>query len=161
MNKLKKIKIERHWCMPNHKTFEMPPVKKLIEEEMNGEYVDPFPHPFKKDAIKYLRSFKDNSVDRLVFDPPYSQYQLNLMYKGFGKYFHNSPDKDPDKRITKYWTNCKKEIERITKTEATIISFGWNTSGIGKKYGFKIEKILILVHGGRHNDTLVTVEKKK
>ena len=154
------MKIERHWCMPNHKTFEMSPVKKLIKEELDNEYVDPFPHPFKQDAIEYLKSFKNNSVNGLVFDTPYSQYQLNLMYKGLGKYFHNSPDKNPDDRITKYWSNCKKEIERIARIGATVISFGWNTNGIGKSYNFKIERILILAHGGRHNDTLITVEKK-
>ena len=154
------MKLERHWCMPNHKTFEMSPVKKLIKEELDNEYVDPFPHPFKQDAIEYLKSFKNNSVNGLVFDPPYSQYQFNLMQKGLGKYFHNSPDKNPDDRITKYWSNCKKEIERIARIGATVISFGWNTNGIGKSYNFKIERILILAHGGRHNDTLITVEKK-
>ena len=82
------------------------------------------------------------------------------MYKNLGKYFHNSPDKNPNDRITKYWSNCKKEIERITKIGAVVVSFGWNTNGIGKSYNFKIERILILAHGGRHNDTLVTVEKK-
>ena len=155
-----KLKIERNWCMPNHKTFEMPPVKKLIEEELRSEYVDPFPYPFTQDAIEYLKSFKTNSVTKLVFDPPYSQYQLKLMYKNLGNFFHNSPNGDQAKRITKYWTNCKKEIVRITKSGAKVLSFGWHTNGIGKSYNFKIERIMILAHGGRHNDTLITLESK-
>ena len=33
-------------------------------------------------------------------------------------------------------------------------------SGIGKKYGFEIEEILLVPHGGWHNDTIVVVERK-
>ena len=29
----KKIKIERVWSMPNHKTFEIKPIKELLEKE--------------------------------------------------------------------------------------------------------------------------------
>lgn len=29
-----------------------------------------------------------------------------------------------------------------------------------KKYGFEIIEILLVAHGGWHNDTIVTVEKK-
>jgi len=42
----------------------------------------------------------------------------------------------------------------------TVISFGWNTSGMGKKRGFEIVEILIVAHGGNRNDTLVTIEKR-
>ena len=32
---------------------------------------------------------------------------------------------------------------------------------IGKKYGFEITRILVVAHGGRHNDTICTVEVKQ
>lgn len=32
--------------------------------------------------------------------------------------------------------------------------------GIGIKYGFEIQEILLVPHGGWHNDTIVVVEKK-
>ena len=51
-----KLKIERHWAMPNHKTFTIAPLKKLINEELGESYIDPFPYPFKQDAIKYLKT---------------------------------------------------------------------------------------------------------
>ena len=154
------IKFERHWCMPNHKTFNIKPFKNLIQEELGNKYLDPFPYPFEKDAIKYMKSFGDHSVDKIVFDPPYSQYQLKRMYKDIGGYFHNSPDKDQAQRITKYWSNCKKEIVRITEKNAKVISFGWNSNGIGKKYGFQIYRIVLAAHGSHHNDTIATVERK-
>lgn len=40
-----------------------------------------------------------------------------------------------------------------------MISFGWNSNGIG---GDEFEKvrILLVAHGGVHNDTICTVERK-
>ena len=59
-----------------------------------------------------------------------------------------------------YWSNCKKEISRITKTNGKVICFGWNSNGIGKKYGFKLLRIMLIAHGSQHNDTIATVEIK-
>ena len=36
----------------------------------------------------------------------------------------------------------------------------WSSGGIGKKYDFAIKKILLVPHGGWHNDTICTVEIK-
>ena len=38
--------------------------------------------------------------------------------------------------------------------------FGWNSNGVGKVRGFEIIEILLIAHGGSHNDTIVTVERK-
>jgi hypothetical protein len=59
-----------------------------------------------------------------------------------------------------FWGDLKKEISRIVKVEGVVISFAWNTNGIGKTKGFEIIEILTVAHGGNHNDTLCTVEKK-
>lgn len=40
------------------------------------------------------------------------------------------------------------------------MTFGWNSGGIGNKYGFEITRILLVPHGGWHNDTICTVEIK-
>lgn len=45
--------------MPNHETFSIPPIKKLIKEELGDDFVDPFPYPFKRDALEYLKEFND------------------------------------------------------------------------------------------------------
>lgn len=37
---------------------------------------------------------------------------------------------------------------------------GWNTMGIGLTRGFIMVSVLMVTHGGAHNDTLVTVECK-
>lgn len=59
-----------------------------------------------------------------------------------------------------YWANHKKEIGRIVKKDGIVITCGWNSGGIGKKYGFEIIEILLVPYGGWHNDTIVTVERK-
>lgn len=59
-----------------------------------------------------------------------------------------------------FWSKQKKEISRIVKKGGKVISFGWNSGGIGKSYGFAIEKVILVAHGGWHNDTIVTVERK-
>ena len=59
-----------------------------------------------------------------------------------------------------YWSNQKKEISRIVKPGGKVITFGWNSGGIGKKYGFKIKEILLVSHGGWHNDTICTLDIK-
>ena len=46
------------------------------------------------------------------------------------------------------------------KTNGKVICFGWNSMGFGIKRGFQIERILLVSHGGGHNDTIVTVERK-
>ena len=147
------IKFERHWCMPSHKTFTIKPFKDLITTELGSNYVDPFPYPFKQDAIDYLKTIPENSVDYLVFDPPYSQRQLKEKYHSNGISFEHPMN-------ASYWSKCKTEISRIVKSSGKVISFGWNSNGIGMKYGFKITKIVLVAHGGQHNDTIATVEVK-
>ncbi len=56
--------------------------------------------------------------------------------------------------------NLKKEISRITKKGGIAISFAWNSGGIGKINGFKQEEILLVSHGGNHNDTICVVETR-
>ena len=139
--------------MPSHQTFTIKPFKELIEKELGSEYIDPFPYPFKQDAIEYLKTIEDNSKNYLVFDPPYSQRQLREMYDNNGLSLDNPMNNS-------YWANCRKEISRIIKKNGKVISFGWNSNGIGKKYGFEITKVVLVAHGSQHNDTIATVEIK-
>ena len=46
------------------------------------------------------------------------------------------------------------------KPNGIVMCFGWNSAGIGKVRNFEMIEILMVAHGGSHNDTLVTVERK-
>lgn len=167
------MEIKRCWAMPNKNTFCINPIIQLINrynETKSDMCIDPFANNSKVanitndlnikydtnyhlDAIKFLQLFKDKSIDCVLFDPPYSLRQLKECYEGVGLCLnqHNTQS---------FWSDCKDEIRRVIKSNGLVISCGWNTSGVGKSYGFEIIEILIVSHGGHHNDTLVTVERK-
>ena len=152
--RLSSIQIDRVWAMPNHLTFEISPVKEFIEDEernLPGIIIDPFPHPFKQDAIEYLKSLPDESTYKVRFDPPYSQRQLREMYDSIGQSLEMN---------NSYWANCRREIARILKPSGKCLSFGWNSAGIGLQYGFQITRIRLVPHGSQHNDTICLSETK-
>lgn len=140
------ILVERTWAMPNKRTFQIPPIKKLIEEEIGSVYLDPFPFEYSKDATDYLRDNKPQPFG--VFDPPYSPRQLKECYKGKGEY-------DTKASTWSKWKDLMAE-----KVNKKCISFGWNSGGLGISRGFRITRILLVAHGGMHNDTICTVEEK-
>lgn len=158
--------------MPNSRTFSIKPIKELIEKYLiNGVIIDPFANGNKianitndldtqyntnyhLDALDFLKLHKDNSTDMCLYDPPFSPRQTSECYKRL--------DKTVNMQTTQasYWSNQKKEIGRIIKKDGIVITCGWNSGGIGKKYGFEIIEILLVAHGGWHNDTIITVERK-
>jgi len=44
--------------------------------------------------------------------------------------------------------------------ECHVLSFGWNSVGMGITRGYEIVEILLVCHGGAHNDTICIAEKK-
>lgn len=109
---------------------------------------------FHMDALDFLKTFTDNSVDCVLYDPPYSPRQVSECYKKLGKSVNMETTQ------ASYWSKQKEQIGRIVKNNGIVITCGWNSGGIGKKHGFQIIEILLVAHGGWHNDTIVTVEKK-
>lgn len=146
------MEIERIWAMPNKKTFQIKPIRDLLATEIRTgiKVLDPFPFDYKKDATELLMGIPDNSYMCAVFDPPYSPRQLKECYKGKGEF---------DTKAST-WSNWKDLISRKVKVGGKIISFGWSSQGMGKNRGFKITKILLVPHGGMHNDTICVVETK-
>ena len=143
------IDIQRQWAMPNKNTFDIKPIKELIQSELtNGIWIDPM------DALDFLKTFQNESVDGVLYDPPYSPRQVTECYQGVGMNVTSETTR------ASFWGNQKKEISRIVKPGGKVITFGWNSGGIGRKYGFEITRILLVPHGGWHNDTICTVEVK-
>jgi hypothetical protein len=42
-----------------------------------------------------------------------------------------------------------------------VLSFGWNSAGMGKKYGFEQIEIMLVCHGAAHNDTICLAERRR
>ena len=166
------MRIERIWSMPNKNTFDIKPIKELLKEEVaGGLWIDPFANKnkvasitndlnpecdtnFHLDALDFLKLFKDQEVDGILYDPPYSVRQVSECYKKYGI------EVTQETTRSDWWTKHKVEISRILKLDGKVITFGWNSGGIGKTNGFDIQRILLVPHGGIHNDTICTVEKK-
>lgn len=174
------MKIERAWAMPNKNTFSISPISKLIKQEMfkSGVWIDPYANQNKlatitndinhaydtdyhMDALEFLIMIRKKveqgilKVKGVLFDPVYSPRQLKECYNNIGL----SLTQDMTK--ASYWSKQKDEIARIVPLGGKVLSFGWNSQGMGEKRGFTKTKILLVAHGGNHNDTICTVEVRR
>lgn len=168
------MKIERKWAMPSKDTFTIKPIAELLSIYVPAggkNWIDPFAgdnspaeitndhNPEKKtlhhlEAEDFVNLFEKEWFDGALFDPPYSYRQVSEHYKVIGK---KATQIDTS---TKFYNRVLNPLADRIKKGGYCISFGWNTNAMGKNRGFKIIEILIVAHGGHHNDTLVTVEKK-
>ena len=166
--------IERCWSMPNKNTFDIPPIRKLLSEEMSDKsrlWIDPFANrnryaditndlnpefdtDYHLDALDFLKLFDAQSVYGVLYDPPFSPRQIAECYKNVGMAVTTETTQNS------FWRMHKQEISRIVVPGGKVITCGWNSGGIGIKYGFEITRILLVPHGSWHNDTIVTVEVK-
>lgn len=167
------LKITREWEMPNSNTFEIKAISKLIHKYFKKEYfsIDPFANNCKLakitndlnpeyktdhnlDAVEFLKLFDDNSVDFVFYDPPYSLRQVSECYKNVGI------EVTKETTQSSWKTKHINEIYRILKPNGIVMCFGWNSSGVGKRREMEMLEILLVAHGGIHNDTICTVERK-
>lgn len=165
--------INRTWAMPNKHTFDIKPIGELIARYLTDDLmsIDPFANKnrlakicndldpqynteFQCDALFFLKGFYDSDIDLVLYDPPYSPRQVSECYKSLGKTVNMQTTQ------ASYLGDQKSEIKRIVKIGGHVITCGWNSGGIGKTAGFEIVEILLVPHGGWHNDTIVTVERK-
>jgi hypothetical protein len=169
------LKIDYCFALPNHKTFLIKPINNLLKKicyPLNDKIIiDPFAnriHGFSTiyndinpnnkvgnnlDAFEFIKSFEDESIDGILFDPPYSLRQLKECYQNIGYSL-------TDYHTTSYFHDIKDEIFRILKPGGFVVSFGWNSNGMSKKSRFWKKELLIVHHGGVHNDTLALHEIK-
>jgi hypothetical protein len=157
--------------MPSKNTFEIPPIQSMVKRIVHGKSIDPFANKSRfasitndidpnmkadycMDALEFLQMFEDESIDVVLYDPPYSPRQISECYKAMGMSVNMETTQ------SSFWTRLKAEIARITKFNGLVLSCGWQSGGIGKTLGFDIEEILLVPHGGTHNDTIVTLERK-
>lgn len=164
--------VDRRWAMPSKNTFSVPPIRELISRYwINGVSVDPFANTSRlatvtndldpsfgtdycMEATDFLRMFADESVDVVLYDPPFSPRQVSECYRKLGKTVNWETTQ------ASFWSKQKEQISRIVRPGGIAFSFGWNSGGIGIKYGFEPLHIRLVAHGGNHNDTIVVVERR-
>lgn len=166
----------RKWAMPNHNTFDILPIGNFVKWylEKSKVSIDPFARnkrwatytndlnpntkaEYHMDAIDFLTMLKEKQIeaDLVVFDPPYSPRQVKEVYEKIGKHFGVK-----DQQNTGRWTEEKRLIASMMRPGGIVLSFGWNTHGMGIQYNFEAIEILIIDHGGAHNATLCMAERR-
>ncbi|AHJ13137.1 hypothetical protein [Sulfurospirillum multivorans] len=122
--------INRAFAMPSSNTFEIKPIRELIEKYVatvsDVLWIDPFANRnkfahvtndlnpdfntnYSMDALAFLRLFENHSVGGVLFDPPYSSRQVSECYKSFGLPINKETTQ------SRYWADLKKEIARILR----------------------------------------------
>lgn len=166
------LKITRVIAQPSRWTFQIPPIKALVERVVgDGKgWADPFSgestlaefrndlnpeapsthHMLAEDFAAQLKY----GLEGVLFDPPYSYRQITECYKGYGL---KATALDTS---ANFYSRVRIQIAPRVKVGGLVICCGWNTSGMGAFQGFELVELLVVNHLGHHNDTLVTVERK-
>jgi len=167
--------------MPNADTFSMTPVARLI-----GKWQKELPHgavtidPFARNAkfaqitndinpdtladyhmdarafLTILREQHEGRVGMALLDPPYSPRQISENYKAAGLSCGMA-----DTQNAKLYKEVKDALVPLLAKGAIVISFGWNSGGMGESRGLVPVEYLLLNHGGAHNDTICVVERRQ
>jgi len=173
----KEMKFSRFWAMPNRDTFSIPQIASMVGRyvESSKVSVDPFARnsklaTYRNDlnpltsaeyhfkAEDFLGLLKERGVkcDLALFDPPYSPRQISECYQSIGL-----PVKTEDTQNAALYSRVRDALMYVLTPDATVLSFGWNSNGMGIKRGFKIVEIQLIAHGSAHNDTICIAEKRQ
>lgn len=162
--------------MPNSDTFSVPPigdfVKRYLKESTAS--VDPFSRnklwathtndlnpntqaEYHMDAEEFLKMLELRGVkcDLAIMDPPYSPRQISECYKSVGLEVGMK-----ETQSALLYQRVRNALLPVLSPDGIVLSFGWNSVGMGKKNGFEIIEILLCCHGGAHNDTICLAERR-
>jgi hypothetical protein len=170
------VRVWREWAMPNSETFDIETIGLFVRRhlEQSKLSVDPFARnkrwatltndlspdteaEFHMEALEFLEMLHNKNVhpDLAIFDPPYSLRQCAEVYQSVGRKVTMQ-----DTQIFGHWTDHKDMLSRILTPDAAVLSFGWNSQGMGLKHGFQIEEVMLVCHGGAHHDTICMAERR-
>lgn len=152
---------------PKKYTFEMPKVYRWTVQNCRGKTLNLFagktllkgvdevrvdlnkdmPADYHMDAYDFVVMAKGKGwkYDTIIFDPPYNLRKSREKY--FGVY-------------TSELRKVKTELPFIVNVGGVVISYGYDTTGLGGRRGFELIHVCIVNHSGDHNDTLCIIEKK-
>lgn len=168
------IAFNRVWAMPSADTFDIPPIAGFVQKYLLKSKVSVDPFARNKRWATYTNDLNPNTAadshqeageflsglisdglkaDLVIFDPPYSPRQVKEVYEACGKHFGIESQWN-----TGRWTK-ERELVSALKPQF-VLSFGWNSQGLGKQNGFEPEEILLVCHGGAHNDTICMAERR-
>ena len=170
------MKFTRVFAMPSAETFSIPPIRAFLARYISREHVtlDPFARNntwatfsndlnpntaarYHVDAGQFCSTLKvlGAKVDVALFDPPYSPRQISEVYASIGL-----PCTSEDTQNARLYKRVRDVMAQLVRPNGVVLSFGWNSAGMGKGRGYTIEEILLVAHGGAHNDTICVAERR-
>ena len=166
--------ITRQWSMPSSETFDVPPIASFIERWHREPSVDPFARnslwgTYRNDlspdtAAQYHMEAGDFvallveeglRAECVLFDPPYSPRQISEVYQSVGRRATTEDTQSP-----RLYRTVRDGLDRLLVSGGVALSFGWNSAGFGRERGYEVAEILLVAHGGAHNDTICVAEVK-
>lgn len=171
------IAFTRQWAMPSADTFDIPPINSFVKKYLRQSKVsiDPFARnkrwatytndlnpktaaEYHLEALEFLEMLKGRGViaDLVIFDPPYSRRQVMEMYDGIGRKFQN----EDSQYFSLNWKAERLAVDAILDVGGIVLSFGWHSNGMHQSGLFEPIEILMVAHGGAHNDTICMAERK-
>lgn len=169
--------ISRVFAMPNANTFSVKPIGEFVARYIAaspGKSIDPFARdnefadyrndlnpatsaPFHMDAEDFCREAGKRNVQctLALFDPPYSPRQISECYKNIGREVTTK-----DTQNAALYKRVRDALDSLIAHGGIVLSFGWSSNGMGKTRGYEIVEILLVAHGGAHNDTICMAERK-
>lgn len=157
-------------------TFNCPAIKSFVCRylQISGVSIDPFSRnktwatytndinpntlsTYHMDAEEFLvKLFTDGiKADLIILDPPYSPRQISEHYKAAGL-----PVTMKDTQNARLYKRVRDAADRVLSDTGIVLSFGWNSVGMGVQRKFVIEEILLVCHGSAHNDTICMAERR-
>lgn len=172
------MKFARTWAMPHGDTFSVRPIGDFVRSYLSASRVSVDPFARNNAWATYTNDLNPNtsaqrhmdaedflfqlgfeglagSIDLAILDPPYSPRQISECYREAGI----TPGMKDTQNAALY-ARVKAALIPLLTPDATVLSFGWNSAGMGSKHGFEISEILLVAHGGAHNDTICIAERR-
>lgn len=119
-------------------------VRNDIDTSMKADY-----HLDAYDCVLYLASLIDDNkiskFDTVLLDPPYAYRKAMEMYNG---------------NYTSRFKQIADNIDRILNYNGHVISFGYHSTFMGNKRGYKLSNMAVFAHGGAQHCTIAIIEKR-
>lgn len=170
------VAFSRHFAMPSAETFGIKPIGAFVRGYLDAAKVsvDPFARnrdwatytndinpatsaQTHQDAEAFLAELEGKKInaDLVLFDPPYSPRQVKEHYEAAGLVVTKV-----DTQNGRLFRRVRDAIDKITSPGGIVLSFGWQSVGMGVGRGYELIETMLVAHGGGHNDTICIAERK-
>lgn len=166
----------RAFAMPSADTFSIKPIGEFVQRYLRTSSIsiDPFARnkiwasftndlnpdthaQYHMDAEDFCKAIfqRGHRADLGLFDPPYSPRQISECYKSVGRHVGMAGTQNGA-----LYKRVRNALDMLITPNGIVLSFGWNSAGMGVKRGYEILEVLLCAHGGGHNDTICVAERK-